>query len=71
MVYLGQAMRKSSESTKAALNNAFDASDIKCSPNIDVKKLVRKAIKGLQKAPLEILPGFAKVLRLMSRIAPT
>ena len=57
-------------STDTALNNAFDASDVKGSPIMDVKKLVRKAIKGLQKDQLEILPGFAKVLKLMSRIAP-
>ena len=37
---------------------------------MDVKKLVRQAIKGLQKDQLEILPGFAKILRLASRIAP-
>jgi uncharacterized oxidoreductase len=57
-------------STETALNNVFDASDIKGSPIMDVKKLVRKAIKGLQKDQLEILPGFAKILRLASRIAP-
>jgi uncharacterized oxidoreductase len=57
-------------STETALNNVFDSSDIKGSPMMDVKKLVGKAIKGLQKDQLEILPGFAKVLRLKSRIAP-
>ena len=57
-------------STETPLNDAFDASDVKGSPIMNVKKLVRKAIKGLQKDQLEILPGFAKVLKLMSRIAP-
>jgi uncharacterized oxidoreductase len=57
-------------STETALNNVFDASDIKGSPIMDVKKLVRKAIKGLLKDQLEILPGFAKILKLLSRIAP-
>jgi len=37
---------------------------------MDVKKLVRSAIEGLQKDHLEILPGVSKVLKLMSRIAP-
>jgi len=37
---------------------------------MDVKKLVRLAIKGIQKDQVEILPGFSKVLKLMSRIAP-
>jgi uncharacterized oxidoreductase len=57
-------------STQTPLQNAFDASDVKGSPMMDVKKLVRRAIKGLQKDQLEILPGLSKVLKLMSRIAP-
>ena len=37
-----------------------DSSDMKGSPMMDVKNLVRQAIKGLQKDQLEILPGFSK-----------
>jgi hypothetical protein len=38
---------------------------------MDVKKLVRKAIKRFHKDQWEIVPGLSKVLKLMSRIAPT
>ncbi len=44
--------------------------DVAGEPMMDVDKLVRQAIKGLQKDQLEILPGVSKVMRLMSRIAP-
>lgn len=57
-------------STETPLQDAFDAADTKGVPLMDVKKLVRLAIKGMQKDQLEILPGFSKVLKLMSRIAP-
>jgi len=57
-------------STQTPLQNGFDSSDTKGSPMMDVKKLVQQAIGGIQKNHLEILPGFSKVLRLVSRIAP-
>ena len=57
-------------STQTPLQNGFAPSDTKGSPMMDVKKLVRQAIRGFQKDHLEILPGFSKVLRLVSRIAP-
>jgi uncharacterized oxidoreductase len=57
-------------STKTQLHDAFDAADVAGAPMMDVAKLVRQAIKGMQKDQLEILPGISKVLRLMSRIAP-
>jgi uncharacterized oxidoreductase len=57
-------------STQTPLQDVFDAADIKGSPMMDVKTLVRLAIKGIQKDHVEILPGFSKVLKLMSRIAP-
>ena len=57
-------------STETALQDVFDAADTKGVPMMDVKKLVQLAIKGMQKDQLEILPGFSKVLKLMSRIAP-
>jgi uncharacterized oxidoreductase len=58
--------------TETPLVDAFDpATDAKGAPPLmDVKTLVRHAIKGLQKDHLEILPGFSRVLNLMSRIAP-
>jgi uncharacterized oxidoreductase len=37
---------------------------------MDPAKLVAAAIKGLQNDKLEIYPGIAKILRIMSRIAP-
>jgi len=37
---------------------------------MDVKKLVRQAIRGFQKDHLEMLPSLSKVLRFVSRIAP-
>ena len=57
-------------STQTPLQNGFDPSDTNLSPMMNVKKLVRQAIRGFQKDHLEILPGFSKVLRLVSRIAP-
>jgi uncharacterized oxidoreductase len=57
-------------SSQTPLQNGFDPSDTKGSPMMDVKKLVRQAIRGFQKDHLEILPGLSKVLRLVSRIAP-
>ena len=37
---------------------------------MDPRKLVEQTLHGLQKDKLEILPGIAKVIRLMSRLAP-
>lgn len=37
---------------------------------MDVKDLVRHAIAGIEKGALEIRPGIANVLRMMSRVAP-
>lgn len=50
-------------STQTPLQNGFDPSDTKGSPMMEVKKLVRQAIRGFQKDHLEILPGLSKVLR--------
>ena len=58
-------------STQTPLQNAFSASDVKASSNMDVKTLVKKAIKGLQRDRLEIRPGSSNILHLLSRIAPT
>jgi uncharacterized oxidoreductase len=37
---------------------------------MDLDKMVDVAIRGLQKDKLEIFPGLAGILRIMSRIAP-
>jgi uncharacterized oxidoreductase len=57
-------------STQTPLQNGFDSSDTKGSPMMDVKKLVRQAIRGFQKDHLAILSGLSKALRFVSRIAP-
>jgi len=57
-------------STQTPLQNGFDPSDTNLSPMMNVKKLVRQAIRGFQKDHLEILPGLSRILRLVSRIAP-
>lgn len=57
-------------STQTALQNAFSATDVKASSNMDVKTLVQKAIRGLQRDRLEIRPGSSNILKLMSRLAP-
>ena len=57
-------------STQTALQNAFSTTDVKASANMDVKTLVHKAIKGLQRNRLEIRPGISNLLKLLSRVAP-
>ena len=55
--------------TKTPLNDAFKG-DVKDNQLMDLDKMVDAAIRGLQKDKLEIFPGLAGVLRIMSRIAP-
>ena len=55
--------------TRTPLLDAF-ASDMKGTPMMDVKRLVRKTIAAFRKDRLEIRPGASNVLKLMSRIAP-
>lgn len=57
-------------STDTGLQGAFDPADIKGIPMMDVNKLAKQTIKGMQVNRPEILPGLSKVLRLMSRVAP-
>ena len=57
-------------STQTALQNAFSATDVKASSNMDVKTLVQKTIQGLKRDRLEIRPGISNVLKLLSRVAP-
>lgn len=55
--------------TKTPLNDVFKG-DVKDSQLMDLDKMVAVAIRGLQKDKLEIFPGLAGILRIMSRIAP-
>jgi uncharacterized oxidoreductase len=48
----------------------FDAMDLGGMKGMDVTKLARLAIKGMEKDVLEIRPGLSNVLKLLSRIAP-
>ena len=57
-------------STQTPLQNAFDAADVKGAPMMDVGKLVRRAVKGLERDQPEILPGMSRVLRFMGRVGP-
>ena len=57
-------------STQTALQDAFSATDVKASANMDVRTLAKKAIDGLRRDRLEIRPGIANVLYLLSRVAP-
>ena len=58
-------------STQTPLQDAFSATDVKASLNMDVRVLVRKTIAALRRDRLEIRPGAANVLNWLSRIAPT
>lgn len=58
-------------STQTPLQDAFSATDVKASLNMDVRVLVRKTIEALRRDRLEIRPGAANVLNWLSRIAPT
>ena len=46
------------------------ADEMKAQKAMDVTKLARLAIAGIEKGKLEIRPGLANVIRIMSRIAP-
>lgn len=52
-----------------SLNDKF-AEELKGSPVMEVAKLVTEAIKGIEKNQLEIRPGMANTLKIMSRLAP-
>ena len=57
-------------STQTPLQNAFSATDVKASMNMEVKTLVQKTIQGLTQDRLEIRPGASNILKLLSRLAP-
>ena len=54
---------------KTPLNDKFEG-DVDSKMLMEPDKLVAVAIKGMMKDKLEILPGVAGVLKLLSRIAP-
>lgn len=54
---------------KTPLNDKFE-SDVDPKTLMDPNKLVAVAIKGLENDTLEIYPGFAKLLKIASRLAP-
>jgi uncharacterized oxidoreductase len=51
------------------LNDKF-AGDIDAKMAMDPVKLIDTAIKGLQNDTLEVYPGLARIIRIMSRVAP-
>ncbi len=51
------------------LNDKF-AGDVDARMLMEPDKLIAVAIKGMQKDKLEIYPGLARVIRIMSRLAP-
>ena len=58
-------------STETPLQDAFSNIDMgSSSPVMKVDKMVNETIRGILKDKLEILPGMAKALKLMGRIAP-
>jgi uncharacterized oxidoreductase len=48
----------------------FDETDLGRTTGMDVVKLARLAIKGIEKDVLEIRPGLSNILKLLSRVAP-
>jgi len=54
---------------KTPLNNPFEA-DVNKKSLMDANKLIAVAIKGLANDKLEIYPGFAKVIKVLSKMAP-
>lgn len=54
---------------KTPLNDKF-AGDVDARMLMEPDKLIAVGIKGMQKDKLEIYPGLARVIRIMSRLAP-
>jgi uncharacterized oxidoreductase len=48
----------------------FDEKDLSGTTGMDVGKLARLAVKGIEKDVLEIRPGLSNILKLLSRVAP-
>ncbi len=56
--------------TQTALLSHFDTEDMKGSSIMNVNKMVKCVIKGIEQNTLEIRPGQSNLLKLMSRMAP-
>lgn len=54
---------------KTPLNDKF-AGDVDSKSLMDADKLISATIKGMEKDSYEIYPGVAKIIKIMSRIAP-
>ena len=49
---------------------AFDGTDLKGVPMMNVQTMVKQAVRGFGRNRLEILPGLSKIMRLGARLAP-
>ncbi len=66
-----QVIEVAPPSTKTPLQDAFsDINPENSGPIMEVEKLVAVAIRGILSGKPEILPGMAKVIKVMSRVAP-
>jgi uncharacterized oxidoreductase len=57
-------------STKTPIQKEFKDM-VKDNQNMSVEEMVKQSIKGIQKNNFEIKPGLAKILKMLSRIAPS
>jgi uncharacterized oxidoreductase len=48
----------------------FDETDLRGMSGMDVVKMTKAALRGLEKGTLEVRPGLSNVLKLLSRVAP-
>ena len=55
---------------KTPLNEVFGADEVDSRILTEVTKLVKVAIREIEKDTLEIRPGLSKIMKVMSRIAP-
>jgi uncharacterized oxidoreductase len=55
---------------KTPLNDIFGAEEVDSRMLMEVPKLVKLTLHGIEKNTLEIRPGLSKVLKAMSRVAP-
>jgi uncharacterized oxidoreductase len=55
---------------KTPLNDIFGADEVDSRILMEVTKLVKAAIREIEKDTLEIRPGLSKIMKVMSRIAP-
>ncbi|SFI41812.1 uncharacterized oxidoreductase [Paenibacillus sp. UNC496MF] len=56
--------------TETPLVHSFDSAELAGSKPMDVSKMVRFAIRGMERDQFEIRPGQSNALKLMNRVAP-